>query len=134
MKENVLRSVAVLIGGALGAVCRVEGNAAIMASMGGQFPLGILCINMGGSFVMGLLMACLSRIADDEDRGRLNAFLCTGFLGGFTTFSSFALDTVNLYTHGHLFFSLLNVVLNAVLCVTLAGLGWMLGSRGQEQE
>ncbi|MBR3880938.1 MAG: fluoride efflux transporter CrcB [Mailhella sp.] len=131
MKEKALLSLAVLAGGALGAVCRVEGNGAIMAAMGGHFPLGILCINMVGAFAMGLLMGFVSRMTENCGKW-MSAFLGTGFLGGFTTFSSFALDTVDLYSQGHPFFSLLNIVLNTLLCVLLAGLGWNLASSREE--
>jgi CrcB protein len=62
----------------------------------------------------------------------LNAFLGTGFLGGFTTFSSFALDTVKLWQGGHMNFALLNIGLNAALCVALAGLGWIIAAPHEE--
>lgn len=132
MRRYVLLSLAVLAGGALGAVCRVEGDRAVMSAMGGHFPLGILCINMAGAFLMGLLAGGLSRMADDAARAGVNAFFGTGFLGGFTTFSSFALDTVRLYQAGHMMFSMLNIFLNAGLCVALAGLGWMLAARRED--
>ena len=124
-------SLAVLAGGALGAVCRAEGDGAIMAAMGGHFPLGILCINMAGAFAMGLLMGLVSRVTENCGKW-MSAFFGTGFLGGFTTFSSFALDTVNLCLQGHPFFSLLNIVLNTLLCILLAGLGWNLASFREE--
>ncbi|MBQ4076759.1 MAG: fluoride efflux transporter CrcB [Mailhella sp.] len=133
MNRNILLSLPVLLGGALGALCRVHGNSAVMAAMGGHFPLGILCVNMAGSFVMGLLMGLLSRMGQGCPAGPwLNAFLGTGFLGGFTTFSSFALDTVRLWQGGHMNFALLNIGLNAALCVALAGLGWLMASPHEE--
>lgn len=131
MKEKAMLSLAVLVGGALGALCRVEGDSAIMGTMGGLFPLGILCINMAGAFVMGLLMGGIRRL-EERHGAWISAFLGTGFLGGFTTFSSFALDTVKLCMQGHLFFSMLNVVLNTLLCVMLAALGWWLSAPSEE--
>jgi CrcB protein len=134
MNRNILLSLPVLLGGALGALCRVHGNSAVMAAMGGHFPLGILCINMAGSFVMGLLMGLLSRMRQGCPAAPwLNAFLGTGFLGGFTTFSSFALDTVKLWQGGHMNFALLNIGLNAALCVALAGLGWIIAAPHEER-
>ena len=125
MKRNVLLSLPVLIGGALGALCRIHSDSAIMAAMGGHFPLGILCVNMAGSFLMGLLMGAIARTgAGRACTPWLNAFVGTGFLGGFTTFSSFALDTVRLYQQGHMNFALLNIGLNVGLCIALAGIGW----------
>ena len=134
MNRNILLSLPVLLGGALGALCRVHGNSAVMAAMGGHFPLGILCINMAGSFVMGLLMGLLSRMGQGGPAAPwLNAFLGTGFLGGFTTFSSFALDTVKLWQGGHMNFALLNIGFNAALCVALAGLGWIIAAPHEER-
>lgn len=127
MSRSIMLSLAVLAGGALGALCRVHGSEAVMAAMGGHFPLGILCVNMAGSFIMGLLMGLLARMGQSCPAAPcLNAFLGTGFLGGFTTFSSFALDTVKLWQGGHVNFALLNIGLNTALCVALAGLGWTL--------
>lgn len=130
MRTRAMLSLAVALGGALGAVCRTAGDAAVMAAMGGEFPLGILCINMSGSFLMGLLTGALSRTASGGPLA--SAFLGTGVLGGFTTFSSFALDTVRLYENGHQLFALLDIGLNVVSCVLLAGLGWMLTARREE--
>ena len=134
MHRNILLSLPVLLGGALGALCRFHGNALIMAEMGGHFPLGILCINMAGSFIMGLLMGTLARMGQDCPAAPwLNAFLGTGFLGGFTTFSSYALDTVRLWQGGHISFALLNIGLNVALCMALAGLGWMFTAPHEEK-
>jgi len=133
MHRNILLSLPVLLGGALGALCRVHGNAAVMTSMGGHFPLGILCINMAGSFMMGLLIGLLTRMGSGCSAAPwLNAFLGTGFLGGFTTFSSFALDTVRLWQGGHMNFALLNIGLNTALCVMLAGMGWFITAPRKE--
>ena len=157
MHSNLLLSLPVMLGGALGALCRVKADAAVSTAMGGHFPLGILCVNMAGSLLMGLLMGGLARLEDgvpapegenvrsaaEESAAWLGAFFGqgraqlvgnlrdkfgTGFLGGFTTFSSFALDTVRLWQEGHAAFSLLNIGLNAALCIGLAGLGWMIAA------
>jgi len=134
MHKNLYLSLPVLLGGALGAICRVCSDSAIMAAMGGHFPLGILCVNMAGSFVMGLLMGLLARMgAESSFAPWLNAFVGTGFLGGFTTFSSFALDTVHLWLGRHELFALLNIGLNVALCIVLAGAGWMLTAPREEE-
>ena len=112
---------AVLVGGAAGAVCRVEGNKLIMDMAGGLFPLGILIINIAGSLLMGLLLGTLARRGDSE---LWNALLGTGFLGGFTTFSSFALDTVYLWEADKVVFFLLNIILNTGLGIFAACVGW----------
>ena len=118
---RICLSIAVLMGGAAGAVCRVEGNRLIMEMAGGLFPLGILIINIAGSLFMGVLLGTLARRGGSE---LWNALLGTGFLGGFTTFSSFALDTVYLWEAGKEVFFFLNVVLNTGLGILAACLGW----------
>lgn len=75
-------------GGALGAVLRYLLNAQIMAVWGNAFPWGILVVNVVGCFAMGLAAGGLAAHASSEMR----AFLTTGVLGGFTTFSAFAYD------------------------------------------
>ena len=126
MTQFAKQVVAVLCGGALGAVCRVKISWTVMNVSGVLFPLGILCVNMIGSFLLGLLMGVASRVKHGYPTA--TAFLDTGFFGGFTTFSSFALDTVTLWGTDHALFAILNVGLNTLLCVALAGLGWFLGS------
>ncbi|WP_295637864.1 CrcB family protein [uncultured Mailhella sp.] len=126
MTQFAKQTMAVLFGGALGAVCRVKISWTVMKVSGLLFPLGILCVNMTGSFLLGILMGVASRVKHGYPTA--TAFLATGFFGGFTTFSSFALDTVMLWGADHALFALLNVGLNTALCVALAGLGWMIGA------
>lgn len=126
MTQFAKQTMAVLFGGALGAVCRVKISWTVMKVSGLLFPLGILCVNMTGSFLLGILMGVASRVKHGYPTA--TAFLATGFFGGFTTFSSFALDTVMLWGADHALFALLNVGLNTALCVALSGLGWMIGA------
>lgn len=132
MTQFVRQVIAVLCGGALGAVCRVEIGRAVMNVSGVLFPLGILCVNMIGSFLLGLLMGTASRVKHGYPTA--TAFLATGFFGGFTTFSSFTLDTVLLWGTDHAVFAVLNVGLNAALCIGLAGLGWTLAAPKPEKK
>ena len=81
-------TIAVLCGGAAGAVCRFKLNAAIMSGLTMAFPLGILCINVLGGFLMGLLQGAMKRSGKPFTVGY--SLLGTGFLGGFTTFSTFS--------------------------------------------
>ena len=92
MKPLFRQVLAVLVGGALGAVCRVEIGGLVTAAAGAVLPVGILCVNMAGSFLLGLLTGVASRSRSGYPTA--TAFFATGFFGGFTTFSSFALDTV----------------------------------------
>lgn len=121
-KSGLVAALAVMAGGAAGALCRFGGNRAIMDVWNGPFPLGILCINMAGGFLMGLLQGAIRR--SGSPHVLLYNLLGTGFLGGFTTFSTFALDTFTLWVGGSPLLSSLNVILNACLCIASAGLGY----------
>jgi len=95
-------------GGALGAVARHALNLYVQQRISSTFPAGIFIINVTGSFVIGLLAGALA-----ANRLQLShqarAFLIIGFLGGFTTFSSFSLDTLALARDGHPGQAILNV-------------------------
>ena len=83
----------VAAGGALGAVCRYLSTSFVAARLGSNFPYGTLTVNVLGSFLIGLITAMACHNADPH----LMLLLVTGFLGGFTTFSTFSLDAVSLY-------------------------------------
>ena len=87
-------------GGALGAMTRHAINHLVHRSYAATFPTGIFIVNVAGSFAIGLLAGALAgnRIELSHE-GR--AFVIVGFLGGFTTFSSFSLDTLALARDGH---------------------------------
>lgn len=124
----ISNAIAVLCGGAVGAVCRFTLNDVIMAAIGPGFPYGILCINIVGGFLMGLLQGAIAR--SGKPFTVLYSLLGTGFLGGFTTFSTFSIDTFTLYVAGRPYLAGMNIVSNAVLCIAAAGIGYALtGSR-----
>lgn len=87
-------------GGALGAVGRYLINSWVAQVMGTQFPWGILVVNILGGLAMGVIaeLGAQSMTMAQETR----AFLTTGILGGFTTFSAFSLDTALLIERGEL--------------------------------
>lgn len=118
----IANAVAVACGGAVGAVCRFTLNDAIMAHLTSGFPYGILCINVLGGFIMGLLQGCIAR--SGKPYTVLYSLLGTGFLGGFTTFSTFSIDTFELYAAGSLSAAAYNVIANAALCIVAAGIGY----------
>ena len=95
--------------------------------LGRQFPYGTLFVNASGSFVMGLLFALIF----EKFVGigpQLRSLLLIGFLGGYTTFSSFSIETVNLLENGAWISAALNVLLNTTLCIALSWVG-ILGGR-----
>lgn len=83
----------VAAGGALGAVARHLAGVAALRAFGPAFPWGTLAINVAGSLAMGLAAALL---LDRTGPSRATLFLMTGALGGFTTFSTFSLETIRL--------------------------------------
>ena len=84
----------VAFGGALGASLRYGVASIALRLMGPNFPWGTLTVNVVGSLAMGLLVEALAlRFSISPE---LRVMLVTGFLGGFTTFSAFSLDTANL--------------------------------------
>lgn len=88
----------VLIGGAVGSLTRFVLGTAIMARLGGRFPYGTGFINVTGSFLIGFAMTFLT------ERTYLNPnlrfLLVVGFLGGYTTFSSYQWETLGLMREG----------------------------------
>lgn len=89
---------AVALGGALGAVARYKTIGWTAHLVGHGFPWGTMTVNVLGSFAMGVLveLGALKLNLSQEMR----AFLAVGFLGAFTTFSTFSLDVANLWTRG----------------------------------
>ena len=102
------RYIMVMLGGATGSLTRYMLGTAIMARAGGRFPLGTVVINITGSFLIGLLMTLFTERLDPHPNVRL--LLVTGFLGGYTTFSSFEWETLGLVQDGSQWLGLVNVV------------------------
>jgi len=110
--------IVVFLGGGLGAALRHGTNIAAARLFGTSFPWGTLTVNVVGSLVMGLMAAWFAFESAPSQHWRL--FLTTGILGGFTTFSTFSLDTAVLYERGELGLAVLYVV--ASVAAGLAGL------------
>lgn len=88
----------VAIGGALGSVCRYLVGVGAGRLLGTDFPFGTIIVNIAGSFIMGLFIELLAVKFDGSESLRL--FVAVGILGGFTTLSSFSLDTIVLFERG----------------------------------
>ncbi len=105
---------AVGAGGAAGSVLRYLLTGAVQRLAGNGFPAGTVVVNVLGSFAIGLLYVWLIERGGSPG---LRALLMAGLLGGFTTFSSFSLETVTLMMHGHYGRAALNVILSVALCM-----------------
>jgi len=115
---------AVAIGGALGSLARWLLAARVQAWLGRDFPWATLAVNVAGSFAMGLLAALLVERMALGPIGR--AGLLVGFLGAFTTFSTFAFDTVGLVENALGWRALVNVAANVGACVAALWFGLLL--------
>lgn len=109
----MLRYLLVLGGGAAGSVARYVASVAIMGRFGGRFPMGTLVVNVSGSFMVGLLMTLFTERFQPHPNWRL--LLVVGFLGGYTTFSSFEYETYRAVSDGGRWIGLLNIVGSVVL-------------------
>jgi CrcB protein len=113
----------VALGGALGSVARYGCTGLAARVLGPSFPWGTLIVNAAGSLIIGFLatlMAPDGRLLATPDA---RALLLIGVLGGFTTFSSFSLDTLNLARDGEWLWASTNVVASVVLCLAAVWLG-----------
>ena len=111
----------VAMGGALGAVLRYGISSGIYTWFGRSFPYGTLVVNVAGSFLIGLLSILLVEKFDVPHEWRLA--LVVGVLGALTTFSTFSWDTLDLMQQGLMQRAFLTVLLNVVLCISVAWLG-----------
>jgi len=120
----------VAIGGALGSVSRYWLNYVVSIRFGETFPSGTIVVNVAGSFVIGVIgaLAVPEGRLDSSSRAFATQFLMYGVCGGFTTFSSFSLQTLNLLRDREWLYAGGNVVLSVVLCLVAVWLGWLLGS------
>lgn len=106
---------AVALGGAFGAMARYAVSLWLLNTSGPKFPYATLTVNVLGSFIMGLLFVVIVERAALPTEMR--SLLMVGFLGAFTTFSTFSLDALNLWQNGDLFAALVYVLATVVLCL-----------------
>ncbi len=114
--------VAVAVGGALGAVSRYSFGLVALALIGNRFPWATLGVNVVGSFLIGLAAVLIGdRIVDGE---LWRPLIIVGFLGAFTTFSAFSLDTLLLLQQGNYNTALAYILGSVALCLggTVSGM------------
>jgi fluoride exporter len=111
----------VMLGGATGSLTRFVVGSAIMTRLGARFPVGTMFINISGSFLIGLLMTLLTERLLLNPNWRF--LLVVGFLGGYTTFSSFEWETLALVREGGSWLALINLLGSVVFGFAAAWLG-----------
>ncbi|HUD48775.1 MAG TPA: fluoride efflux transporter CrcB [Candidatus Baltobacteraceae bacterium] len=128
MSETLKSYLWVGLGSAFGGVARFWVSGIVAERVGQRFPWGTIIINITGSMIIGILYALTS------PEGRLNTsrviatqLLMVGVCGGFTTFSSFSLQTLTLAREGQWLWAGGNVLISVVVCLTAVWLGFLLG-------
>ena len=113
----------VMLGGALGSLARYSVSGWVFRFYQGTFPLGTMAVNLAGSFLIGFLWGFW------EARNlspNIRSFIFIGILGGFTTFSSFSLESMNLLRGGEIKYALINIFGTNLLGLVLVFAGFML--------
>jgi CrcB protein len=113
----------VFLGGGIGSVARFLLSGAVQRAASGAFPFGTFTVNLIGCFVIGILWGLSGRISMPF---LLSAFLFAGVLGGFTTFSSFGIETFSLVHGGAWRMAVLYAGLSNILGLALAAAGFFL--------
>ena len=112
------------LGGFFGAVGRYWISGWVYRLLGENFPYGTLAVNVLGSFVLGLVMGILEGVVGHPD---VRAAVTIGFLGAFTTFSTFSYETMMLFQVGDIGKAFLNILVSVVLGLLFVGLGLFIG-------
>jgi len=118
----------IFLGGGLGSIARFAGSGYVARHFGETFPWGTLLVNVTGSFVIGFF----ATLTDTDGRWLVapsaRQFVMIGICGGYTTFSSFSLQTLNLARDGEWFRAGANATLSFVLCMVAVWLGHLLAA------
>ena len=115
----------VALGGALGTIARYFVSGVVANAFGETFPWGTMIINITGSFIIGFFWTMTAPDGRLFVSGSTRQFVMTGFCGGFTTFSSFSLQTLNLMRDGEWLYAGGNVLGSVTLCMLGVWLGSM---------
>jgi CrcB protein len=122
---SVITYLWVAIGGALGSMARFACSSLIAGWFGQTFPWGTLVINVVGSFVIGFFATLTGPDGRIMVPGDMRQFVLVGICGGYTTFSSFSLQTLNLVQDGEVARAGLNIAGSVALCLLSVWLGYV---------
>lgn len=113
----------IAIGSALGGSARYFVSGVVASHLGETFPWGTILINVSGSFVIGLFATLTGPDGRFLVSTEMRTFVMVGLCGGYTTFSSFSLQTLNLARDGDMLGMGANIVLSVMLCLVAVWLG-----------
>ena len=118
----MLNLIIVFIGGGIGSIARYIVTNITKSILPITFPFGTLTVNIFGSFLMGVVMTLIAtRLTSSSEQVRL--FFAVGLLGGFTTFSSFSMETLTLIEKHEIIYAITSVATNVILGLFAAYLG-----------
>lgn len=125
----MIRYVWVSIGGALGTAARYWFSGLVANHFGETFPWGTMFINISGSFVIGFFATITGPDGRIFASTEMRQFVMIGLCGGYTTFSSFSLQTLNLVRDGEMAWALANIGLSVVLCLVAVWIGHVVATQ-----
>jgi CrcB protein len=114
----------IAIGGAIGSVARYGCSQLIANGFGQTFPWGTLLVNILGSFIIGFFASLTGPDGRLMVAPDMRLFVTVGICGGYTTFSSFSLQTLNLVQEGEILRAGMNIGASVVLCLVAVWLGY----------
>lgn len=121
----MLKILVVALGGAFGSIIRYGLSNAVQSRTFSAFPYGTLMVNLVGCFLIGLAVVLIQQRFQGNEVLRL--LIVVGVLGGFTTFSSFSMETLQLLQSGYFSRAMLNIMGSVFGCLLLAFLGMQFG-------
>jgi CrcB protein len=110
-------------GGAIGTILRYSISGFTYRFFNGVFPWGTLAVNLTGSFIIGLLWGLFEI---ENISSNVRNFIFIGILGGFTTFSTFTLESLNLFRDGEVKLALANILASNLIGIFLVFLGFII--------
>ena len=119
--------ISIFIGGGLGSLARY--GLSLLFPYREGFPLATFCTNLAASLILGLVLGWISKM-DAGSSNQLKWFLATGFCGGFSTFSTFSAETLQLIKAQQWALATIYVLSSVVLSLVLLGLGFYWGKNG----
>ena len=117
----IVRVLLIALGGAIGSVCRYGLGGLAYRLSGSVFPWGTLAVNIIGSLVIGFLLGVFERGAIGPN---MRMFLFVGILGGFTTFSSYTLETFSLFREGQARLAITNMMVSNIVGLAAVFIGF----------